>query len=436
MWPVASRVAAYAGVLTVPLLITAIAGTSAGAPLPVVLATRFSLSAFTILSLQFVLSARLRWVERPFGLDMVFRFHKAMAVFAAALLLSHPLLLVAGGAGWGLLFSLDVPWPVWLARSVLLLLVFIVIVSLFRLALRFEYQRWRTTHNVVVGAVLIGAFVHSRVLGQDIVPSRLMQGVWIALLATATSAYLYHRVLIPWRVRQHPYRVTRVTPEAREVWTLELAPSGRGLRYLPGQFAFLTLFREPGLPVEEHPFTISSSPTDTGAITFTVKASGDYTATIGRTAVGDRAAVEGPYGRFSYVADRPGQALLFIAAGIGITPLISMLRHMAGAEVEAEVLLLYANRREEDIVFAEELTALAARPRPRLRVVHVLSKPSPAWSGVQGHIDGPLVAAQCPDLTTRACYVCGPPPMMTAVTQALLARGVPASRIYLERFAL
>jgi ferredoxin-NADP reductase len=109
---------------------------------------------------------------------------------------------------------------------------------------------------------------------------------------------------------------------------------------------------------------------------------------------------------------------------------------MADAEVQAEVLLLYASRREEDIVFAEGLAALEARPHPRLRVVHVLSKPSPGWSGVRGHLDGPLIAAQCPDLVARACYVCGPPPMMEAVSQALLALGVPAPSIYLERFAL
>jgi predicted ferric reductase len=433
---VIARVAAYAGLLTLPLLVTAITGKTAKDPLPVILATRFALLAFTIVALQFVVSARLRWVERPFGLDMVFRFHKAMAVFLVALVLSHPLLLVAGSAGWGLLFSLDVHWPVWVARGMLPLLLFIIAVSLFRLPLRFEYQRWRATHNVVVGVVLVAAFVHSRALGEDLTSSRLMQGVWIALAAAAASAYAHHRALVPRRARQQAYRVTRVTPEARDVWTLELAPSGRGFGHLPGQFAFLTLFREQGLPVEEHPFTISSSPTETGTVTFTIKASGDYTSTIGRTTVGDRAAVEGPYGRFSYPADRPSPPLLFIAGGIGITPLMSMLRHMAEAEVEADTLLLYGNRREADIVFAEELAVLVTRPRPRLRVVHVLSSPGPAWSGVRGRIDGAAMAAHCPDLVARVCCVCGPPAMMTAVSKALLAQGVPAAHIHSERFAL
>jgi ferredoxin-NADP reductase len=126
-----------------------------------------------------------------------------------------------------------------------------------------------------------------------------------------------------------------------------------------------------------------------------------------------------------------------IAGGIGITPLMSMLRHMHDTAQEAEVVLLYANRHEEDIVFADELTVLAAQAPPHLRVVHVLSAPSAEWGGRRGHIDRAFLAAQAlEDLPARACYVCGPPRMMAAVNRSLQALGVPASRIYLEHFAL
>ncbi|HIE26514.1 TPA: hypothetical protein EYP66_04440 [Candidatus Poribacteria bacterium] len=70
------------------------------------------------------------------------------------------------------------------------------------------------------------------------------------------------------------------------------------LPLLPGQFHFIKLYREGGLPVEEHPFTISSSPTEKGFVSSTIKESGDFTATIGQTKPGDTASVQGPYGRF------------------------------------------------------------------------------------------------------------------------------------------
>ena len=79
---------------------------------------------------------------------------------------------------------------------------------------------------------------------------------------------------------------------------------------------------------EEHPFTISSAPGDDGCLAFTVKASGDYTRALRQAVQGDRARVDGPYGRFSYVLrTQPGQPLLLIAGGVGITPMLSMLEH-------------------------------------------------------------------------------------------------------------
>ena len=95
-----ARIALYIVLLLAPLVLAAVFGPGGHGFLGE-LGRSFALLGFTIVTLQFVLSARLRWIERPFGLDMLFRFHKAMAVFATALLLLHPLLLAAGGAGVG-----------------------------------------------------------------------------------------------------------------------------------------------------------------------------------------------------------------------------------------------------------------------------------------------------------------------------------------------
>ena len=95
-----------------------------------------------------------------------------------------------------------------------------------------------------------------------------MQVLWVILLAAAAAAYIYHKIIIPARLRRSPYRVVDVQPEAPKVWTVKLAPpEGEALyAYQPGQFHFITFNRGPNLPAEEHHWTISSSPTQKGFV--------------------------------------------------------------------------------------------------------------------------------------------------------------------------
>jgi len=410
-----------------------------GAPLGPVfeIGKGLALTAFTILCLQFVLAARFKWIERPFGLDRLLLFHKAMAICAALMLLMHPLFLAAAGPGASLLFSAKVAWYIWAARIALLLVLLQTVVSLFRKAITLEFERWRRLHNVLAMAILIIIFLHSWNAGSDLdVP--FLQGMWLLLLAAALSAYAYHRGIRRRLLRKNGYRVQEVRQEAHNVWTLKMEPPQGKARfdYLPGQFHLLTLYRGRGLPAEEHPFTISSSPTQTEFISATIKESGDFTATIGETKAGDSVAVHGPFGRFSYLLHPKQTELVFIAGGIGITPLMSMLRHMRDTQANKNVLLLYANKTEEDIVFRDELAEIERGERPKLLVIHILSRDQD-WHGESGHVDREKIERLCgPDLAAKDFYVCGPPRMMAVVIRELKALGQPGARRHFEHFAL
>ena len=146
--------------------------------------------------------------------------------------------------------------------------------------------------------------------------------------------------------------------------------------------------------------------------------------------------MDGPYGLFSHLARAPQPGpLVMIAGGIGITPILSMLRHMAAAADERPVTLIWGNRREADIVYRQELHAMAAGPL-NLRIHHVLSQ-QPDWPGPTGFVNAPLLQRL---LTTEELgghvFLCGPPPMMASVRRALRSIGVPGRRIHTERFAL
>ncbi|HUV38654.1 MAG TPA: FAD-binding oxidoreductase, partial [Planctomycetota bacterium] len=203
------------------------------------------------------------------------------------------------------------------------------------------------------------------------------------------------------------------------------------IAHAPGQFVFLTLRRK-GRKSEEHPFTISSSPAADGAFTVTVKKSGVFTNTIDRTAAGDGALVEGPFGRFSYV-HTDAQEFLFIAGGVGITPIMSMLRTLRDTGDARPAVLIFANKTGRDILFRDELSKLPAN----VQVVHVLSQAPDDWRGPTGYVTAEVLTEHAGAMLKSAeVYLCGPPPMMDAVTVSLRSLGVPNRRIHTERFAL
>jgi predicted ferric reductase len=436
-WPGAFRVALYVAAVTAPLVIAVLVKPRTDDPFLHELGLSFALIGFAIIAMQFLLSARLGWIEWPFGLDMMFGFHRAMAVVAALLLVTHPFLIASNQKTWRLLLSFNLHWYVLLGKAALFLLLANVLLSLLQRRTRLPFEGWRVGHDIAGVALLAFGFIHGWFVHVDMARP-VMQGVWIVLGATALAAFAWHRMIRP-RLRSRSYTVAAVRRPAQRVWTLDMKPpeGAPAPVYLPGQFHFLTLHRGAGLPVEEHPFTISSSPTEAGMLASTIKESGDFTATVGKTAVGDRVTVVGPYGRFSYLLHPEQKDLVFIAGGIGITPFRSMLVHMRDTGVDRTVLLMWANNTERDIAFREEIEAIAAGERPRLKIVLVLSQPGEGWAHERGHITAEMIRRHAGrNLAAKSYYVCGPPQMMRATFVALEDLLVPADRIYFERFAL
>lgn len=430
------RIVGYLVVILVPIFTAALLHTT---PEGVIYQAgrHFALLGIMILALQAILAARIKWIEKPFGLDILIRFHKHMAIFSAALLLLHPLLLAAGGAGWRLIIGLDVPWYIWLGKAALILLLANAALSHYQLPLKVKFETWRTVHDILGPVIIVSAFVHSWIVGDDLETAAL-KALWILMAALAVLVFAHHRFARPYRLKSNPWQIAEVREETKDVWTVKLAPpEGRKIYdYLPGQFHFVTFYRERNLPQEEHHWTISSSPTEKGYVASTIKALGDFTATMGETRVGDKAAVHGAFGRFSYVLHPEEGDLVFLAGGIGITPLMSMLRHMRDRRDTRSVLLLYANKKEQRIVFRDELCEIEKGKFPRLKVIHVLSDPEEGWTGETGRVNPEKIQRFCgKDLSGKIFYVCGPPGMIKTVIAGLENLGVPDRRIRLEIFS-
>lgn len=389
---------------------------------------------FTLLALQFAITARLSWVEAPFGLDVLLVFHRAMALVATALLSVHPVL-VAQEEGWSLLTGWRVHWYIWTGRAGLALLLLHVVVSLSRRAIRLPYEQWTRLHQRFSLSILTLGFAHSVASGDDMQGGALL--VWSFVMAVAIAACLHRRVIRPRLLLRRPFRVTEVKPEAPRVWTLTLErQGGRPFRFAPGQFQFLRLHNSV-VPPEEHPFTIASSPAQSGRISITIKESGDFTSRVGRVRPGDLATVHGPFGRFSHTLHPDETDLVFVAGGVGITPMMSMLRSMRERSEPQRVLLVYASRTAADMLFTDELVAIQTSGCPELTVVPVLDHaPDASWIGEVGRLDAARLVHICGGAEGKAFYMCCPPGMTTSLIRGLKHLGVSPRRIHADYFSL
>jgi ferredoxin-NADP reductase len=202
-----------------------------------------------------------------------------------------------------------------------------------------------------------------------------------------------------------------------------------GHDYRPGQWAVLTIPGPEGTLT--HHFTYSSSPTEPWLEMTTRLRGTPYKNALDALPMGTEVTMAGPNGFFTLRDEVPRAA--FLAGGIGITTVRSILRALADRGDERPLLLLYGNRDEDGIAFGDELLDLSAA-LPGLRVVHVLSDAGPTWSGDRGFIDAALVQREAGPVADWRFYLSGPPPMVESLRTMLADLGVPREGISTEEY--
>lgn len=144
--------------------------------------------------------------------------------------------------------------------------------------------------------------------------------------------------------------------------------------------------------------------------------------------------IDGPHGVLS--SDREqGMGYILIAGGIGITPLYSMCQTMAERGDARPVILFYGGEDWESLTFREELDQIG--DSLDLTIIYVLARPENGWEGETGFINQEIIKRYLPEQYKRFVYfVCGPKPLMDAMEKALPALGVPAEKVFSERFGM
>lgn len=185
-------------------------------------------------------------------------------------------------------------------------------------------------------------------------------------------------------------------------------------------------------------YTISSPPTRPGELTITTKRvpGGPVSTWLhDRLGPGDRLRASGPFGRFT-LAPRPESRYLFLSAGSGITPLLSMTRMLHDAGESVDVVFVHSARTPRDIIYRRELEEIALRPGFTVAAVCEGDAPDEPWHGLTGRFSLRTLLRLAPDVHDRDVFTCGPPGYMEAVREALALAGADPARCHEESFVL
>ena len=390
-------------------------------------------SGLAMMGLQIGLTARFRYVTKPWGEDVIYHFHRQISLIAVGLIVTHAVILTAGRPNMlAPLNMLQAPWSARFAIVSIVALIALVVAALWRVRLKIGYEAWHISH-IVLAVVAIAAGVAHMVGSGFYLVDPWKRALWIGLTIFWIGLLLYVRIVKPLFMLRRPYRVSEVRRERGDTSTLVMRPDGHpGFRFSPGQFGWLTVWGSP-FKITGHPFSFSSSAAVTdGRVEMSIRNLGDFTSEIHKMPVGQRVYLDGPYGAFTI--GNPADMHVLIGGGIGVTPMMSMIRTLADRSDRRPVILLYGNRDWESITFREELEALQARLN--LTIVHVLANPPAGWTGEQGFITAEMFKRHLPPpYADHEYFICGPDVMMDAIENALGELNVPLPKYHSERYS-
>lgn len=374
--------------------------------------------AFLLMTCSVILSTRLEIFEDWFGgLDRMYQVHRVAGVFTALTALVHffsvPKELPEGVDGVANAIFPSGPLG-------MLGLIFLVIGLFVALNRKIRYSRWRPTHKVmgVVYFLIIGHFMTAPGVFFERFSA---SGIILIIAAFVGLVALFYSVFGMNRRTALAFTIEAVNTLERATEVV-LKPVDKMLDFKPGQFAFVEI--EGKGWSEPHPFTISSAPGE-DRLRFTMKVLGDWTRKVREELQpGKTVQIRGPYGRFDMT--NAGNKQIWLAGGIGLTPFLSALRAMEAGDAR-QIHLVYAAREEQDAIFLDELKERAAS------LGNVTLIPLFSDEGNFARVD--MMKQKLPDpLDTYDYFLCGPKPMIDAITSGLKSESVGRERIHTEAF--
>ncbi|MDB4959885.1 MAG: Oxidoreductase FAD-binding domain protein [Myxococcales bacterium] len=342
----------------------------------------------------------------------------------------------------------------WFGFGALVLMIPLAVTSTDGMVSRLGAKRWKLLHRLTYVIIACGVVHYYLLVKSDVRQPGAFGIVVIALLVyrivrhyldlraevrTAHEKIAAARAAAPKKKKfwSGELEIVRIFDETHDVKTFRFASPDSGplpFEHIAGQYLNLALTID-GKRVNRS-YTIASSPTRNAYCEISVKRAANgygskHLHDMWRE--GNRVKVSAPAGKF-YFAGHESERVVLIAGGIGITPMMSVVRSLTDRGWTGDVYLVFSVRKLADFVFRDELTYLQGR-FPKLRVkVTLTNDPDAAWDGARGQITRELIDGFVPNLAHGPILLCGPDPMMTGMRKLLVEMGIPDAEIHQEAF--
>lgn len=409
-----------------------------------------------LISLQY--SPTRSWPHRRMPLADLHKWSGYSALFLALL---HPAILpftsIAQFTLWDILVPINAPvQPIvfTIGAAAVYSLIFVCVTAFLRA--RFKYVFWKQLHYVSYAVIVlftIHGVLANPAIKEEVPIDWLDAGkIFVEVCAFICTILLIWRVTSGRSVRRNALEVQKQT--ASKAWrgflrvesVVEIGPDVRTVRlvhpnnevlpfeFKPGQF--LSFRVKDGERHFVRNYSISSAPFERHFCEVTVKRiDGGVGSTFFHTGVQSNTLLEctGAHGEFTFIGDEANRIFL-IGGGIGVTPLISVLKQLASIQWQHEVYLLFAVRAPDHILFHQELQTIQ-HGLPRFKYMLLPTDiTGTKWTGPSGLINADLVRELVPDVSGCRIHLCGPEPMMDATIALLTSLGVQRKQILIELF--
>ena len=379
------------------------------------------LSEFLIL-IQLLLISRFSAIEKEYGFDKLANLHKKIGLFLGIFIISHPVLLVIGYAKsnnigfFKQLVNFQTSWNcVFFATIAFIIIILVSLTSVKKVREKISYEFWYFIHLPLYIAVTI-AFAHQVNTGDMSAGGAMFY--WYLLNSLVLGVLIIYRFLKPALLfLKHSFVIEKIIKENNNVYSVYITGKNmNGYGFYSGQYTTL-IFMQKGMWFH-HPFSFSDSYNGKN-LRFTIKASGDFTSKIENLKIGTRVWIDGPLGIFT-LKNSINEKYLFIAGGIGITPILSIIKSMKD---KRNAILLYSNKTESEINFKNEIMESKIE-------IHYFNTEFDR----NNRIDIQKIIDLCPDYMYRDLYICGPAQMTLNLVKSLRSIGVTSEQIHFEKF--
>ena len=231
-----------------------------------------------------------------------------------------------------------------------------------------------------------------------------------------------------------PYVLTDLIQETPDTFTYRIKPEAGGevVQYKPGQFVQLHLTPTSEVKMSRS-YSVASSPTTRDFIDLTIKIQGTFPQSLKDLKPGHVFGLRGPLGHF-YFDPATQPHIVLLGAGVGITPLMGMLRYATHLKLANKVTFIDVNKTEEDTIYREELLEVHAKTNPAAEIILSYTRLAPEhpWKGERGRLNWDMIVKHVAGPMDKHYFICGPDQMNKDLKATLLEKGVPKDLVKLE----